>query len=241
MGLPKDKTKIAEWKDKIRQKLLGRRVSMKSEFKKGQTPFNKGTKGLMKANKTSFKKGNVPANFMNGYKVSKDGIYVRVGNKTYDYGKLKVGKYEALARLRYRQAFGEFDKKLIVFHKDGDLLNNEIDNLELITRKELLKRNSYRNIKPCVICGVDFAAKVKKCKTCSIECRKEYNRIVFDEYRRNPESKERLKICNQKYRQKPEVKERMKIYNQKYRQKPEVKERMKIYNQKRKQKAKANI
>jgi hypothetical protein len=35
-------------------------------FKKGFTPFNKGTKGLMKPNKTSFKKGIIPHNKGNG-------------------------------------------------------------------------------------------------------------------------------------------------------------------------------
>ena len=33
------------------------------QFKKGNTPFNKGTKGLTKGSRTSYKKGNVPANY----------------------------------------------------------------------------------------------------------------------------------------------------------------------------------
>jgi len=32
-------------------------------FKKGSVPWNKGKKGYMGANKTSFKKGNIPANW----------------------------------------------------------------------------------------------------------------------------------------------------------------------------------
>lgn len=171
-----------ETKEKIRLKLLGRRCSMSSEFRRGITPWNKGTKGLMKANKTSFKKGNIPKNYMGGLKICKDGIYIRVGKQNYHYKrngvKMKTGKYESLARNKYRKAFGDFPKEMVVFHKDGDVLNNELDNLELITRGENLKRNQYKNTKRCVICGTEFLAKVLKSKTCSIECRKEYNKIL---------------------------------------------------------------
>ena len=38
------------------------RISNKGSFKKGLTPWNKGTKGVMKVNKTSFKKGVLPWN-----------------------------------------------------------------------------------------------------------------------------------------------------------------------------------
>lgn len=165
--------------EKIRTTLEGRRCSMKSEWAKGHTPWNKGTKGLMKANKGSFKKGNVPKNYMGGFKMCKYGIYVRVGKGKYSYqvnGKqVVVGKYESLARKKYREAFGDFDKKLCVWHKDKDVYNNEIDNLELITRVELLKRNYNKNNKNkikknCSICGKEFLARTNYQKTCSKKC-----------------------------------------------------------------------
>src|SRR3990167_6127203 len=40
----------------------GERRSHATEFKKGQTPWQKGTKGKVKPNKSSFKKGNAPWN-----------------------------------------------------------------------------------------------------------------------------------------------------------------------------------
>jgi len=200
MPQPKDKTKVKEWKENISKGLMGKRCSMATEFAKGNTPWNKGTKGLMKKNKTSFKKGNRPKNYMGGMKICKDGIYVRVGNKTYSYGKLKVGKYESLARVKYRKAFGDFPKEMLVFHKDGDMLNNEIDNLELISRGENLKRNQYKNKKFCVICGLEFTARVLKSKTCSLECRKEYNKMLNKEW--GKKNKEKVKEGCKRYREK---------------------------------------
>lgn len=187
-----------ESKNKVRASLKGRRCSMSSEFGKGHVPWNKGTKGLMKANKGSFKKGNKNTNSMNGYKVCKDGIYVRVGSGKYSYQKdgkqIIVGKYESLARKKYREAFGEFDKKLIIFHKDGDIYNNDIDNLELITRAELLKRNYDKNPqnKDCVICGKQFPARTNYHKTCSEKCRDEHNKDLNVEYQKKWRAKQRI-------------------------------------------------
>ena len=57
----------------------------KGQFKKGETPWNKGTKGVMKENKTSFKKEDTPwcdgtkgkvkknkGSFKEGYKMSQE-------------------------------------------------------------------------------------------------------------------------------------------------------------------------
>ena len=41
----------------------GKNTSPKTQFKKGQTPWNKNTKGVMKSNKTSFKSGRLNPNF----------------------------------------------------------------------------------------------------------------------------------------------------------------------------------
>lgn len=187
---------------KIRTTLKGRRCSMKSEWAKGHTPWNKGTKGLVKANKGSFKKGDVPKNYMGGLKMCKDGIYARVGKGVYSYQKdgkqIIVGKYENLARKKYREAFGDFDKKLCIWYKDRDVYNNEIDNLELITRAELLKRNYNKNKikKNCSICGKEFLARTNYQKTCSKKCSIEnskiLNKIYQNQRRRN--AKESLLI-----------------------------------------------
>ncbi len=40
----------------------GERASLKTEFRKGSTPWNKGTKGLMKPPPHAFKKGDTPWN-----------------------------------------------------------------------------------------------------------------------------------------------------------------------------------
>ena len=185
MTLPKDPAKVKEWKDKISKTLQGRRCCMATEYAKGHIPYNKGKKGLTKANSGSFRKGNRPANYMGGIKnCRKDGLYIRVGTKTYNYdnGKRKVGKYESLARYNYKKAFGEIPKNMIVYHKDGDMLNNEIDNLELISRSELLKRNHYEIEKICIVCGLEFKTKLKKTKTCSKDCNKEYRRLLTDQW-----------------------------------------------------------
>ena len=180
MPQPKDKTKVQDWKDNISKKLKGRRCCMRTEFKRGRKSWNFGTKGLTHRNKTSFKKGQMPVNFMGYYKVCKDGIYVKTTKGKYSYmrnGKqIRVGKYENLARIKYREAFGDFDKKLLIFHKDGDIFNNEIENLELISRKENLRRNMYKTTKICVICGTQFKCRVLKQKNCSKECSKEYKK-----------------------------------------------------------------
>ena len=194
-----------EVKAKIRAKLLGRRCSMKSEWAKGHIPFNKGIKGTHFSPKTEFKKGHIPANYQNGYKLSKDGIYLINRKKKYSYmykgKKVIANNYEQLARVKYRKAFGKFDKNLIIFHKDGDIYNNEIDNLELITRKELLKRNSMKNPikKLCVICGKEFFAKSNYVLNCSKECIKKYNHKKSKEYSKT--HRDIMNLHNQKYKQ----------------------------------------
>ena len=171
-----------ESRKKISNSLKGKRCCMRTEFARGHQPWNKGTKGLIKANKTSFKKGNIPANNMGGMKICRDGIYVLKETRGYKYtrnGKEHTtGKYESLARKKYREAFGDFDKSKIIRFKDGDVFNVNIENLELITRAEHLKRNQYKNKNICKICGKEFLARVKKRFTCSKECREKYNKIL---------------------------------------------------------------
>jgi len=210
--------------EKIRKKLLGRRCSMSSEFGKGHMPWNKGLKGkgICKANKGSFKKGQKPKNYFGGIKTCKDGIYIRKGKGIYSYQKdgkqIIVGKYESLARKKYREAFGKFDKKLCVWHKDGDVYNNDIDNLELITRAENIKRNDGKKKANCIICNKEFIKKRNK-KTCSKEC-------YYENYKRL------AKAYQQKYRRENQeiVRENRRIYREKIKFKKEVLDNIDSYN-----------
>lgn len=190
-------------KEKIRLSLLGKRKSMGTEWARGHVPWNKGTKGIMKRNKGCFKKGNIPNNYMGGYKIcNDDGIYVRIKGEdyVYDNGKRKGGKYQSLARVKYAEYFGDFDKKLIVFHKDGDVFNNQKENLELITNGELLKRNGYNKskIKKCSICGKDFFYRINKHKTCSKKCYKENCKILNGKWKKK--NKEKVNLINRNYK-----------------------------------------
>jgi len=200
-----------EVKEKIRQKLLGRRVSIGSEFCRGHIPFNKGTKGLTKANKTSFKKGQMPHNFMGYYKICSDGIYILATKGQYSYyrnGKqIRVGRYEKLARKKWRDEFGEIPKGMIVFHKDKDIYNDNLDNLELISRAELLKRNQKTYKKICVICGLEFETNLPQHKTCSKICNKEYSLILNKGWAE--QHKEEMRFYKRNYKKK--IKNRQKL------------------------------
>lgn len=73
-------------------------------FPKGNIPFNKGTKGIMKANKTSYKKGNIPQTYkpVGTERITKDG-YIEIKVKDPNVWKLKQ-------RLIYEEHYGEIPK-----------------------------------------------------------------------------------------------------------------------------------
>lgn len=105
------------------------------QFKKGHNTWNKGTKGLMKANKTSFKKGNVPQNYrpVGSERINKDGyIEVKVSDPN---------KWETKNKIVYKKYFGDIPKGYKVIYADGNKFNNEPDNLILVSSSELLIAN----------------------------------------------------------------------------------------------------
>ncbi len=109
-------------------------------YKKGTIPFNKGKKGLTRANKTSFKKGNIPVNYrkIGSERVNVDG-----------YVEIKVGepnKWELKHRVLYRRYYGDMPKSYIVIFKDGNKFNFNKSNLVVISKKEnlILNKNKLR-------------------------------------------------------------------------------------------------
>ena len=105
-------------------------------FEKGHVPVNKGTKGMMKANKTSFKKGQIPKNVraVGSERVNVEG-----------YTEIKIEEPNKW-RLKHRVLYEEYhnvklnSNESIIF-MDGDRSNMSKENLTLVTRQELLKLN----------------------------------------------------------------------------------------------------
>ena len=105
-------------------------------FEKGHVPVNKGTKGMMKANKTSFKKGQIPKNVraVGSERVNIEG-----------YTEIKIAEPNKW-RLKHRVLYEEYhnvklnSNESIIF-MDGDRSNMSKENLTLVTRQELLKLN----------------------------------------------------------------------------------------------------
>ena len=108
-------------------------------FEKGHATWNKGTKGLTKANVTSFKKGQKPHNYkpLGSERITKDG-YCEI--KVSDTGRRWKPKHVLI----YEKHHGKVPKGSAVIFLDGDKRNFDIDNLYLVTRSQLamLNKNS---------------------------------------------------------------------------------------------------
>ena len=130
-------------------------------FKKGSTPWNKGLKGYMGANKTSFKKGTIPPN------------QVPIGTESITKGgyiKVKVGepnKWKLKQRYIYEQHYGEIPKDCNVIFADKNIRNFDINNLILVSKAEMLILNNNKLIfedKELTKVGVNIAKVIDKAK-----------------------------------------------------------------------------
>ena len=133
-------------------------------FKKGSTPWNKGLKGYIGANKTSFKKGTIPPN------------QVPIGTESITKGgyiKVKVGepnKWKLKQRYIYEQHYGEIPNNYNVIFTDGNKMNFDIDNLIAVSKSEMLilNNNNLRfEDKELTKVGVNIAKVIDKAKKVS--------------------------------------------------------------------------
>lgn len=131
-----------------------RECSSKGYFKAGQIPFNKGKKGteylsteaLEKMKPTLFKKGNLPPN------TKEDGVitirYDHADTRNgipYKYIRIGLSRWVTLQKYNWEKKYGKIKKGYCLWCKNGDTLNCEPDNWELITRAENMKRNTVHN------------------------------------------------------------------------------------------------
>lgn len=133
----------------VPREIIERRIA-DSRIKKGNTPPNKGKKwndfmskeGMRNSRRTTFKKGNLPHNTKYdgamGIRRDKTGIeyiYIRVG----------LAKWEPLHRMVWRHHKGKIPPRMLIVFKDGNQGNCNIDNLEMISMADNLRRNSWHN------------------------------------------------------------------------------------------------
>ncbi len=119
-----------------------------TRFKKGQTPHNKGTKGLMKANSGSFKKGQVPKTtkfFGAPYLVKRKRRRGKEGFELFwALQELGTNKRVVYTRKLWKDTYGDIPPNHVVVFKHGVVVDRvpTLEDLELITRRENLNRNS---------------------------------------------------------------------------------------------------
>ena len=115
-------------------------TGLTGRFESGHVPFNKGTKGLTGANKTSFKKGNKPINHrpVGSERVTVDGyIEIKVSEPS---------KWRLKHQVIYEQHKGKVPKGYTIIFADRNRQNFDINNLIIVSRNELLVMNKNKLI-----------------------------------------------------------------------------------------------
>lgn len=131
----------------------------KFRFNQGNEPANKGhqmkPETYAKVKRTFFKKGQHPVNAKwDGYeRIAKDG-YIEV--------RIRPGKFMPKHRYIWEQANGPVPPDKILVFKDGNQKNITLDNLELITRKENMLRNSIYRFPPELVSTIKLVSKLKR-------------------------------------------------------------------------------
>ena len=125
----------------------GVRYNPATEFKKGQVPHNKGKKVkphvYEQMSRTFFPKGHKPFNYKPigtiSIRADKTGIAYQFIKVTEDY-------WQLLHRQVWMDAHGPIPKDMMVTFKDGNSMNCDLANLEMISRLDNMRRNSAVNV-----------------------------------------------------------------------------------------------
>jgi len=110
-----------------------------NSFKKGHRPWNKGKKGIHLSLQTEFKKGcksahkapigTIRTRFSHG--VNRQ--YIKTDDKTWGIYAIYV----------WEKHFGKIKNGHVIHHKDKNTLNDDIKNLECLTRSEHIKKHLH--------------------------------------------------------------------------------------------------
>jgi len=109
---------------------------MNGRFEKGHIPWNKGLKGMHLSPSTEFKTGD---KIMEKHPCWKGGVQHMTNDCVY------INTRPNERARRPHLVVGNVPAGCVVYHLDGNRHNDSPENLEVITRKELLKRNRRKN------------------------------------------------------------------------------------------------
>lgn len=130
------------------QRLDGQR-GMGTRFQKGLAPWNKGMKGLdIGGQATRFKPGHRGGRALAVYqpigaeRISKDGYLQRKVNDDMPFQK----RWKGVHVIVWEEAHGPVPRGHAVVFKNGDKRDIRIENLELVSRRELMARNTVHNL-----------------------------------------------------------------------------------------------
>ncbi|MDR2186876.1 MAG: HNH endonuclease [Azonexus sp.] len=127
-------------------------IGKESRFQNGHTPWNKNMKGLCHANSvaTQFKPGHLGGRAaerlaaIGAERLSKEGYLVRKINNDLPMHR----RWRFVHLLLWEAAHGPLPPGHALCFKDGDKRNITLENLELITRGELMARNTIHRLPP---------------------------------------------------------------------------------------------
>ena len=115
-------------------------------FKKGNKPHNKGVKmseaKYEKCKGTMFKAGNKPHNIR---PVGSIRVTQKANELPYQYIKIADQDWRLLHRYNWEQVNGPIPQGMVLRFQDGDTMNCDISNLELISQVENMSRNILHN------------------------------------------------------------------------------------------------
>ena len=109
-------------------KRYGLKMGVSTQWQKGHVPYNKGTKGVSKANKGSYKKGNIPINALP--------IGAERTHQGYTQVKVSENKWELKQRTIYEKYHNvKLKPQDVVIFLNGDKKDFSKENLYLIDRE----------------------------------------------------------------------------------------------------------
>lgn len=140
-------------------------ASRRCRFRPGNRPHNKGKKGWQPAGRsaeTQFKPGHKPVNTwrpVGTRRITKDGI---LQEKISDTG-YTPRDWKSVHSLVWQHHHGrQVPRGHVVVFRDGDRGNLDPANLELVTRAELMRRNSIHNLPPELVDTYRVLARLHK-------------------------------------------------------------------------------